>query len=145
MRVLLQRVSRAVVAVDGAEVGAVGRGFLALVGVTHEDDTAAARRLAAKTARLRVFADGAGLMNLALGDVDGAVLAVSQFTLYADTRRGNRPSFTDAAPPEQGEAVYEAFVKALRAEGVPVETGVFGAHMQVELLNDGPVTILLES
>ncbi len=144
MRVLLQRVSRAAVAVDGAEVGAVGRGFLALVGVTHEDDAAAARRLAAKTARLRVFADDAGLMNLALGDVDGAVLAVSQFTLYADTRRGNRPSFTGAAPPEHGEAVYEAYVEALRAEGVPVETGVFGAHMQVELLNDGPVTILLE-
>jgi len=144
MRVLLQRVSRASVAVDGVERGAVGRGFLALVGVAHEDDAAAARKLAAKTARLRVFADEAGLMNLALGDVSGAVLAVSQFTLYADTRRGNRPSFTGAAPPEQGEAVYEAYVAALRAEGVPVETGVFGAHMQVELLNDGPVTILLE-
>lgn len=145
MRVLLQRVSRASVTVDGAERGAVGRGFLALVGVTHEDDPSAARRLAAKTARLRVFADGAGLMNLALGDVGGAVLAVSQFTLYADTRRGNRPSFTDAAPPESGEAVYEAYVEALRAEGVPVETGVFGAHMHVDLVNDGPVTILLEA
>ena len=144
MRVLLQRVSRAGVAVDGVERGAVGRGFLALVGVAHGDDVAAAHKLAAKTARLRVFADDAGLMNLALGDVGGAVLAVSQFTLYADTRRGNRPSFTGAAPPEQGEAVYEAYVAALRAEGVPVETGVFGAHMQVELLNDGPVTILLE-
>ncbi len=145
MRVLLQRVSRAAVAVDGAQTGAVGRGFLALVGVTHEDDAAAARRLAAKTARLRVFADRAGLMNLALGDVGGAVLAVSQFTLYADTRRGNRPGFTDAAPPGQGEAVYEAYVEGLRAEGVPVATGVFGAHMQVELVNDGPVTILLEA
>lgn len=144
MRVLLQRVSRAAVAVDGEETGAVGRGFLALVGVTHEDGAAAARKLAAKTARLRVFADDAGLMNLALGDVGGAVLAVSQFTLYADTRRGNRPSFTDAAPPQRGEAVYEAYVEALRAEGVPVETGVFGAHMQVDLVNDGPVTILLE-
>jgi len=144
MRVLLQRVSRAGVAVDGVERGAVGRGFLALVGVAHGDDVAAAYKLAAKTARLRVFADDAGLMNLALGDVGGAVLAVSQFTLYADTRRGNRPSFTGAAPPEQGEAVYEAYVAALRAEGVLVETGVFGAHMQVELLNDGPVTILLE-
>ena len=144
MRVLLQRVSRASVAIDGVERGAVGRGFLALVGVAHEDDAAAARKLAAKTARLRVFADEAGLMNLALGDVSGAVLAVSQFTLYADTRRGNRPSFIGAAAPEQGEAVYEAYVEALRAEGVPVETGVFGAHMQVELLNDGPVTILLE-
>ena len=145
MRVLLQRVSRASVAVDGVERGAVGRGFLALVGVAHGDDVAAAHKLAAKTARLRVFADEAGLMNLALGDVSGAVLAVSQFTLYADTRRGNRPSFTGAAAPGQGEAVYEAYVEALRAEGVPVETGVFGAHMQVELLNDGPVTILLES
>jgi D-tyrosyl-tRNA(Tyr) deacylase len=145
MRVLLQRVSRASVAVDGAERGAVGRGFLALVGVTHEDDVAAAGKLAAKTARLRVFAGDAGLMNLALGDVGGAVLAVSQFTLYADTRRGNRPGFTDAAVPEQGAAVYEAYVEALRAEGVPVETGVFGAHMEVELVNDGPVTILLEA
>jgi D-aminoacyl-tRNA deacylase len=145
VRVLLQRVSRAAVAVDGVERGAVGRGFLALVGVGHEDDEAAARRLAAKTARLRVFADDAGLMNLALGDVGGAVLAVSQFTLYADTRRGNRPSFTGAAPPGRGEAVYEAYVAALRAEGVPVETGVFGAHMHVELVNDGPVTILLEA
>ena len=145
MRVLLQRVSRASVAVDGVERGAVGRGFLALVGVTHGDDAAAARKLAAKTARLRVFADAAGLMNLALGDVGGEVLAVSQFTLYADTRRGNRPSFTDAAPPELGEAVYEAYVEALRAEGVPVQTGVFGAHMQVDLVNDGPVTILLEA
>ena len=144
MRVLLQRVSRASVAIDGVERGAVGRGFLALVGVAHEDDAAAARKLAARTARLRVFADEAGLMNLALGDVSGAVLAVPQFTLYADTRRGNRPSFIGAAAPEQGEAVYEAYVEALRAEGVPVETGVFGAHMQVELLNDGPVTILLE-
>jgi D-tyrosyl-tRNA(Tyr) deacylase len=145
MRVLLQRVSRAAVAVDGVETGSIGRGFLALVGVSHEDDVATAHKLAAKTARLRVFADQAGLMNLALGDVGGAVLAVSQFTLYADTRRGNRPSFTGAAAPEQGEAVYEAFVKALRAEGAPVETGVFGAHMQVELVNDGPVTILLET
>ena len=145
MRVLLQRVSRAAVGVDGAEVGAVGRGFLALVGVTHEDDEATARKLAAKTARLRVFADDAGLMNLALGDVGGAVLAVSQFTLYADTRRGNRPGFSGAARPEHGEAIYLAYVEALRAEGVPVETGVFGAHMQVELVNDGPVTVLLEA
>jgi D-tyrosyl-tRNA(Tyr) deacylase len=144
VRVLLQRVSRAAVAVDGVERGAVDLGFLALVGVAHEDDAVAARKLAAKTARLRVFADDAGLMNLALGDVGGAVLAVSQFTLYADTRRGNRPSFTDAAPPERGEAVYDAYVEALRAEGVPVATGAFGAHMHVELVNDGPVTILLE-
>ena len=145
MRVLLQRVRNASVSVDGQIVGSVGLGFVALVGVTHQDSAATAQRLAAKTAKLRVFEDEAGLMNLALGDVGGGVLAVSQFTLYADTRKGNRPSFTDAAPPGQGEAVYGAYVTALRAEGVPVETGVFGARMQVELLNDGPVTILLES
>jgi D-tyrosyl-tRNA(Tyr) deacylase len=123
----------------------VGDGFLLLVGVTHGDTEAEARRLAAKTARLRVFGDDAGLMNRSLLDTGGETLAVSQFTLYADTRRGNRPSFTGAAPPEQGEAVYAAFVAALRAEGVPVATGRFGAHMRVELVNDGPVTILLES
>jgi len=144
MRVLLQRVSEASVAVEGERVGAIGRGLLALVGVTHVDTAAAAERLAAKAVKLRVFEDDAGLMNLALGDVGGAVLAVSQFTLFADTRKGNRPSFTDAAPPELGEAVYEAFVSAVRAAGVPVETGVFGAHMQDALVNDGPVTILLE-
>ncbi len=145
MRVLLQRVERAAVSVDGRDVGHIGRGFLALVGVAPEDDDDAARKLAAKTARLRVFADQAGLMNLALDEVGGAVLAVSQFTLYADTRRGSRPGFSAAARPEQAEAVYGAFVAALRAEGVPVETGVFGTHMQVELTNDGPVTILLET
>ena len=106
MRVLLQRVRNASVSVDGQIVGSVGLGFVALVGVTHQDSAATAQRLAAKTAKLRVFEDEAGLMNLALGDVGGGVLAVSQFTLYADTRKGNRPSFTDAAPPGQGEAVY---------------------------------------
>jgi D-tyrosyl-tRNA(Tyr) deacylase len=145
VRVLVQRVQRASVSVDGTVVGAVGRGFLALVGVTHADTETDADRLATKTARLRVFDDRAGLMNLALGDVGGAVLAVSQFTLYADTRRGNRPSFTDAAPPEHGKRLYHAYVAALRAAGIAVEAGVFGAEMQVELVNDGPVTILLES
>ncbi len=145
MRVLIQRVSRAAVSVDGREVAAIGRGFLVLVGVTHEDDLAAARRLAAKTVKLRVFEDDAGLMNVALADVGGEVLAVSQFTLYADTRKGNRPSFTDAAASEQGEDLYDAYVREVRAAGVPVQTGVFGAHMCVELVNDGPVTILLES
>jgi D-tyrosyl-tRNA(Tyr) deacylase len=130
---------------DGSCVAEIGAGFVALVGVGHGDTAVEAGRLAAKTAKLRVFEDDAGLMNLALGEVGGAVLAVSQFTLYADTRKGNRPSFTDAAPPEQGEAVYETYVAALRAAGVPVETGVFGAHMEVELVNDGPVTILLEA
>ena len=145
MRILIQRVSRASVTVGGERVAAIGGGLLALVGVTHGDSAATAGRLAAKTARLRIFEDGAGLMNLALADVGGEVLAVSQFTLYADAGRGNRPSFTDAARPEQGEAVYAAFVEALRAEGVPVQTGIFGAHMRVELLNDGPVTLLLEA
>lgn len=145
VRILIQRVSRASVTVGCERVAEIGRGYLALVGVTHEDTAASADKLAARTARLRVFEDDAGLMNLALADVGGEVLAVSQFTLYADARKGNRPSFTDAARPEQGEAVYAAFVKALRAEGVPVQTGIFGAHMQVQLVNDGPVTILLDA
>lgn len=144
MRVLLQRVRRASVTVDGEHVAEIERGFLALVGVGHGDTAEGAAKLAAKTAKLRVFEDDAGLMNLALGEVGGAVLAVSQFTLYADTRKGNRPSFTDAAPPDVGEAVYGAYVEALRAAGVPVETGIFGAHMQLDLVNDGPVTVLLE-
>jgi len=143
MRVLVQRVARAAVSVDGQTVGAIGLGFLCLVGVTHADTEQEARKLAGKTARLRVFEDEGGLMNLAIADIGGEVLAVSQFTLYADARKGNRPSFTDAAGPEVGKRLYEAFVQSLRDEGVPVQTGVFGARMQVELINDGPVTILL--
>jgi D-tyrosyl-tRNA(Tyr) deacylase len=145
MRVFLQRVERAGVAVDGREVAATGPGFLALVGVTHADTAETAAVLAAKVVKLRVFGDDRGLMNRSLADVGGALLAVPQFTLYADTRRGNRPSFTDAAPPAQGEELFEAFVAAVRAAGVPVATGVFGAHMHVTLVNDGPVTILLEA
>lgn len=145
MRVLLQRVTRAAVSVDGAVTGRIGTGFLALIGIGRDDGEDDVHRLAAKTARLRVFDDAAGLMNRALADVDGAVLAVPQFTLYADARRGNRPSFSAAAPPEQGERLYTLFVDALRAEGIEVQTGVFGAEMRVELVNDGPVTILLES
>ena len=145
MRILIQRVSRASVTVGGERVAEIGRGYLALVGVTHGDSAATAGKLAAKTARLRIFEDDAGLMNLALAHVGGEVLAVSQFTLYADARKGNRPSFVGAARPAQGEAVYEAFVEELRAAGVPVKTGIFGAHMHVELVNDGPVTILLEA
>jgi D-tyrosyl-tRNA(Tyr) deacylase len=133
------------VTVDGRRIGAIDRGFLALVGVTHADTPASAAKLAAKVAKLRVFEDGAGLMNLSLADVSGAVLAVSQFTLYADTRKGNRPSFTEAAQPEQGEELYELFVSGLREAGLHVEPGEFGAHMSVELINDGPVTILLEA
>lgn len=145
MRVLLQRVTRASVTVDGRIVGEIGSGLLALVGVAHGDTAATAQRLAAKTAALRIFADDVRLMNRSVQDVGGAVLAVSQFTLYADTRRGNRPSFTDAATPDVGAAVYEDYVAALRAAGLPVATGIFGAHMHVELLNDGPVTIMLEA
>jgi len=145
MRVLVQRVTRAAVTVEERIVGAIGPGFLALVGVTHGDTVGEARKLAAKTARLRVFDDAAGLMNVSLTDAGGEVLAVSQFTLYGDARKGNRPSFTAAAAPEQGESLYEEYVAALREAGVTVATGVFGAHMQVELLNDGPVTILLEA
>lgn len=145
MRVLLQRVERASVTVEGRDVAAVGPGLLALVGVGPGDSPATASRLAAKVAALRVFDDGEGHMNHSLADTGGEVLAVSQFTLYADTRRGNRPSFSGAAPPAQAEELYETFVAALRAAGVAVATGVFGAHMRVALVNDGPVTILLEA
>ena len=145
MRVLLQRVEQASVTVEGRDVAAVGPGFLALVGVGPADSPATAARLAAKVAALRVFDDGQGHMNRSLRDTGGELLAVSQFTLYADTRKGNRPSFTGAAPPAQAEELYEAFVAALRGAGVPVATGVFGAHMRVALVNDGPVTILLEA
>jgi D-tyrosyl-tRNA(Tyr) deacylase len=145
MRVFLQRVEQASVAVDGREVAAIGLGFLALVGVTHADTAKNAAILATKVVKLRVFGDDRGLMNRSLADVGGALLAVPQFTLYADTRRGNRPSFTDAAPPAQGEELFKAFVAAVQAAGVPVATGVFGAHMHVTLVNDGPVTILLEA
>ena len=144
MRVFLQRVEQASVAVDGREVAAIGPGFLALVGVTHADTAKTAAILATRVVKLRVFGDDRGLMNRSLADVGGALLAVPQFTLYADTRRGNRPSFTDAAPPAQGEELFKAFVAAVQAVGVPVATGVFGAHMHVTLVNDGPVTILLE-
>jgi len=144
MRVLLQRVTRAAVTVEGREVAAIGRGFLALVGVTHGDAEEAAVRLAARTVKLRVFEDDAGLMNRSLLDVGGELLAVSQFTLYADTRKGNRPGFTAAAAPEQGDALYRTYIDAVAGAGVTVGAGVFGAHMRVELVNDGPVTIMLE-
>jgi D-tyrosyl-tRNA(Tyr) deacylase len=145
MRILVQRVGRASVTIAGERVAQIGHGLLVLVGVAPADDETTAAQLAAKTAKLRIFEDDAGLMNLSLAEVAGEVLAVSQFTLYGDARRGNRPSFTQAARPEQGEAVYEAYVAALRAAGAPVQTGVFGAHMHVELVNDGPVTIMLEA
>jgi D-tyrosyl-tRNA(Tyr) deacylase len=145
VRALIQRVSRASVSIAGERVADIDRGLLVLVAAGRGDTEADAVWLAAKAARLRVFEDAEGRMNLALGDVGGAVLAVSQFTLYADASRGNRPSFTAAAPPEQGARLVEAFAAELERLGVPVSRGRFGAHMQVELVNDGPVTILLES
>ncbi len=145
MRAVIQRVARAEVRVEGKVVGAVGKGLLVLLGVAQEDDDDAARYLADKTAALRIFEDPAGKMNLALAEVGGGVLVVSQFTLLGDLRKGNRPSFTGAAPPERANALYERFCGLLREKGLGVATGVFRAHMDVELVNDGPVTVLLDS
>ncbi len=144
MRVLLQRVSQAEVRVGGRVAGKIDRGFLLLVGVTHADTIAEAEWLAAKVAGLRLFEDDAGKMNLALADVGGAALVVSQFTLYGDARKGRRPSFTDAAIPEQAEPLVDHFTLSLRAAGIEVATGVFGAEMDVALNNDGPVTMMIE-
>ena len=144
MRAVVQRVSRAAVSVAGEVVGAIGRGVVVLVGVTHGDTAAQAEWLARKIAGLRIFEDDAGKINAGLLNVGGAALVISQFTLYADARKGRRPSFTGAAPPEVAEPLVERFVQVLRNHGVPVETGVFGAHMLVEIRNDGPVTILLD-
>lgn len=145
MRAVVQRVSRGEVRVGGATVGAVGRGLVVLLGVARGDGEADARLLADKVAGLRVFEDAGGKMNLALAEVDGGALVVSQFTLLGDARKGNRPGFTEAAPPEEGNALYERFCALLRDKGLPVATGVFRATMAVELVNDGPVTILLDS
>ena len=140
----MQRVTRASVTVDGEMVGACGRGLLVLVGARHEDTSETARRLAAKIARLRIFENDEGRFDRSLLDVAGEALVVSQFTLLADTEKGNRPSFTAAAAPGRAEPLYERFCQALRELGVRVETGVFGARMEVELVNDGPVTIILD-
>ena len=145
MRAVLQRVSQARVRVDGQVTGEIGTGLLALVGVARTDDEAAAAQLAEKIAGLRVFNDEQGKMNRSLEEVGGAVLAISQFTLYGDCRKGRRPSFDRAAPAEQARALYEAFVAALRRLGVLVETGVFQAMMDVELVNAGPVTLLVDT
>jgi len=144
MRALIQRVSHAQVTVDGRVVGRIGRGFVVLLGVTHADSRAEAAWLAAKIAGLRVFDDEGGKMNRALADVAGELLVVSQFTLYGDARKGRRPSFTGAAAPERAEPLVDYFVEQLRDAGFAVATGVFGAHMDVEIHNDGPVTMLLE-
>ena len=145
MRVLLQRVSRAKVSVSGEPERGVGKGLLALVGVGPEDDEAVAGRLAEKTANLRVFENEEGKFDRSLLDVGGGALVVSQFTLYGDSRKGRRPDFTGAARPEMAEPLVRAYAAALAARGVEVKTGTFGAHMDVELVNDGPVTIWLDS
>jgi D-tyrosyl-tRNA(Tyr) deacylase len=145
MRAVVQRVARASVSVDGVVVAEIGCGFLVLVGVTHADGEAEAAYLARKIAGLRLFEDAGGKLNLGLSEVGGAVLAVSQFTLYGDVRKGRRPSFTDAARPEHAVTLYEYFCTRLEEEGLEVRRGVFQAHMAVELVNDGPVTLWLDS
>jgi D-aminoacyl-tRNA deacylase len=144
MRAVCQRVSEARVTVDGAVTGEIGAGLVVLLGIERKDELSDARQLARKVALLRIFEDDRGKFADSLLDSAGSALVVSQFTLVADTRKGNRPSFTNAAPPEQAEPLYEEFCRALAAEGAPVEKGVFGAHMEVALVNTGPVTIVLD-
>jgi len=144
MRALLQRVSKASVTVEGQTVSAIGKGLLILLGVGHGDGEEQAKFLAEKIAKLRVFEDAQGKTNLSILDVQGEALVVSQFTLYADARKGRRPSFIDAALPEVAEPLVHRFVELLRGQAVPTQTGKFGAHMAVEIHNDGPVTIWLE-
>lgn len=144
MRALIQRVSKASVTVDGKVLSQIGRGLVVLLGVGHGDGEEQAKFLAEKTANLRIFEDEQGKTNLSVLDVQGEAIVVSQFTLYADTRKGRRPSFTDAALPEVAEPLVNRFVELLRGYGIPTQTGQFGAHMLVEIHNDGPVTIWLE-
>ncbi|HLQ28980.1 MAG TPA: D-aminoacyl-tRNA deacylase [Ktedonobacteraceae bacterium] len=145
MRALLQRVSRASVVVDGQAVGAIGHGFLVLLGIGQEDSEAQVKTLSEKIVHLRVFEDDEGKMNRSLLDIGGQMLVVSQFTLYANVRKGRRPSFTDAAPPAIAELLVERFKTAIASYGLTVEGGIFGAYMEVELLNYGPVTIWIDS
>ena len=145
MRAVIQRVASARVEVDGKSVGEIGRGLLILLGVEQGDGVDDARYLAEKSAQLRIFEDAAGKMNLSLEDVGGQILAVSQFTLLADCRKGRRPGFSRAALPEPADALYQQFVALLRERGLTVATGIFQAEMQVHLINDGPVTLLLDS
>jgi len=145
MRAVIQRVRSASVSVDGRTIGKIARGFVVLLGVTHSDTSADASWLAEKTANLRVFEDSQGKMNLSVLDIGGEALVISQFTLYADARKGRRPSFTDAASPEIADRLYQEYVEVLRQRGVPVHTGVFGAKMLVNIENDGPVTLILDS
>ncbi len=145
MRLVVQRVKQASVSVDGKRISKIGPGLLVLAGVSHGDTPFDARHLARKTAKLRIFQDGEGKMNRSVEEVGGEILAVSQFTLCGDCTKGNRPSYIEAARPEQGEALFNEYVQALEKLGFPPKTGEFGGDMQVELLNDGPVTLLLES
>jgi D-tyrosyl-tRNA(Tyr) deacylase len=144
MRLVVQRVTQAAVTVGNTVVGAIGRGLVVLVGVTHDDTEEQARWLARKVAGLRIFEDPDGKFNVSLREAEGAALVISQFTLFGDARKGRRPSFTQAARPETAEPLVERFADLLRDEGIPVETGVFGARMLVEIHNDGPVTLILE-
>ena len=144
MKVVIQRVQRASVTIDGQVHGAIGKGYLVLLGVGHEDDEKTADRIVKKMINLRIFPDENGKTNLSLKDVGGSLLVVSQFTLYADCSHGNRPGFTNAAKPDHANALYEYFVDKCREQAVHVETGSFGADMKVELVNDGPFTIILE-
>ena len=145
MRAVIQRVTAAAVRVDGAEIARIGPGLLVLLGVAAGDGTGEAAWMVRKLAEIRIFADDAGKMNRSLSEIGGSVLLVSQFTLLGDCRGGRRPSYIDAAPPETANALYETVVAAVRQAGVPVATGVFRAHMAVELVNDGPVTLLIDS
>jgi D-tyrosyl-tRNA(Tyr) deacylase len=145
MRAIIQRVSEARVRIDGEIVGEIGRGLLVLLGVAKADTPEQARWLADKIVALRIFNDEEGKMNRDVAEIEGAILVVSQFTLYGDCSKGRRPSFIDAAPPEIAIPLYEAFINAIKAHGIPTQTGQFGAMMQVELINDGPVTLILDA
>ena len=144
MRAVVQRVASASVSVDGKTISSIDEGLLILLGVGPTDTEEIARQMAKKIAAMRIFSDAEGKMNLSVREIGGAAIVVSQFTLYADTRKGNRPSFIGAAVPELASPLCDMFVEFLKAEGVPAQTGQFGAHMQVELVNDGPVTIILD-
>jgi len=145
VRLVIQRVSEASVSIDGQTIGRIGAGLCILVGVGKDDTKENAEALAAKVKNLRIFEDGLGKMNRSVTDIGGAILVVSQFTLYADCRKGNRPSFIDAAPPALAQQMYQDFINCLRAAGLRVASGQFQAHMQVALVNDGPVTLILEN
>lgn len=145
MRIVIQRVSKASVSIDEEVVGQIGRGFMVLVGVEEADSQEDVDYLVRKTANMRIFEDEEGKMNISLKDVGGQVLSISQFTLHANTKKGNRPSFVDAAKPDHSLPLYEAYNEGLRQEGLTVETGEFGADMQISLINDGPVTIIIDS